>query len=182
MTEPEPLETYAVGVQNPVTVKLRDGSTIEVAAMDAEDAPRLVRFHSTLSPETTYLRFFSFHPELRPEELHRFTHVDHRDREALVAVAGGEIVGVGRFDRIGDGAEAEVAFVVADSWQGRGICTALFERLAARAREVGVERFVAETLAHNGRMLAVFRHAGLPITESLRRDDVYLTLVLGPVR
>jgi RimJ/RimL family protein N-acetyltransferase len=182
MTEPEPLETYPAGVQSPVTVALRDGATIEVAAMDARDAARLVRFHSTLSPDTTYLRFFSFHPELQPDELHRFTHVDHHDREALVAVAGGEIVAVGRFDRIGDGSEAEVAFVVADSWQGRGICTVLFEHLAARAREVGVERFVAETLAHNGRMLAVFRHAGLPITESLCRDVVHLTLAVGPSR
>jgi RimJ/RimL family protein N-acetyltransferase len=166
--------------RSPATVELQDGSTIEVLRMDARDAERLVRFHATLSPETTYLRFFSFHPELRPEELHRFTHVDHRDREALVAVAGGEIVAVCRFDRIGDGSEAEVAFVVADSWQGRGVGAVLFDRLADRAREVGVKRFVAETLGHNARMLAVFRHAGLPVTESLSRDVVHLTLSLGP--
>ena len=133
---------------------------VEIVAMRPADATRLVRFHHTLSRETTYLRFFSFHPELSTDELYRFTHVDHRDREAVVAVADREIVGVARFDRVDDSTDAEVAFVVADSWQGRGLGTRLFEHLARRARDVGIDRFVADTLAHNRPMLAVFHHAG----------------------
>lgn len=53
--------------------------------MRAEDAPWLNRFHERLSRETTRLRFFNLHPHLTPRELERFTHVDHRDREAIVA-------------------------------------------------------------------------------------------------
>src|SRR5436190_15616073 len=92
---------------------LRDGSSVELIPMTPEEASRLLRFHHRLSPETTLRRFFGFHPELSPAEVHRFTHVDHVDREAMIAVSEGEIVAVGRFDRLGSGAtEAEVAFVV----------------------------------------------------------------------
>jgi GNAT superfamily N-acetyltransferase len=162
------------------TAQMRDGTVVEIVAMRPEDAERLVRFHHTLSPKTTYRRFFSFHPELSQDELHRFTHVDHRDREAVVAVVAGEIVGVARFDRLPNGgADAEVAFVVADSWQGRGLGSLLFEHLARRAREVGVARFVADTLPQNRPMLAVFHHAGLPVSERFKDGAVHLVIDLG---
>ena len=140
---------------------LDDGTRVELHLMDPQDAAELVRFHHTLSEETTFLRFFTIHPELSAEEVARFTTVDHVDREALVAVVDDHLVAVARLDRLGED-EAEVAFVVADHLQGRGLGSTLFTRLAARARELGVRRFVAETLPHNQRMLRVFRHAGLP--------------------
>jgi GNAT superfamily N-acetyltransferase len=160
-------------------VQLRDGSTIALLPMGPDEEARLVRFHHRLSPETTRRRFFSIHPELSSDELHRFTHVDHVDREAIIAVADGEIVAVARFDRIGGGADAEVAFVVADSWQGRGLGPVLLSRLAERAGQLGVARFVAETLHDNRRMLSVFRHAGYPITERLEDGVVDVTIELS---
>ena len=161
------------------SVELRDGMRVELHPMHADDAASLLRFHGTLSAETTHLRFFAVHPELSAKELHRFTHVDHRDREAIVATAAGEIIGVARFDRFDESGDAEVAFVVADSWQGRGLGTAMFDRLATRAREVGLSRFVADTLPHNGRMLAVFHHSGLPLTSGLRDGAVHLVIDLA---
>jgi GNAT superfamily N-acetyltransferase len=165
-------------VPAPEQATLRDGSVVTLVPMTPADAERLVRFHSGLSPETVYRRFFSFHPELSPDELYRFTHVDHRDREAIVASDGTEIVAVARFDRSPDPAVAEVAFVVADPWQGRGLGSVLFRRLAERARAVGVRQFAADTLAENGRMLAVLHHAGVPCTSSHAEGVVHLTLDL----
>jgi GNAT superfamily N-acetyltransferase len=162
------------------TAVLRDGSVVTLVPMAPADAERLVRFHAGLSPETVYRRFFSFHPELSPDELYRFTHVDHRDREAIVATDGTEIVAVARFDRGPDVASAEVAFVVADPWQGRGLGSILFQRLADRARAVGVRRFVAETLPTNHAMLAVFHHAGVPCRSSRADGVVRLVLELDP--
>jgi GNAT superfamily N-acetyltransferase len=162
------------------TVRLKDGSTVSLVPMEPGDQARLLRFHHRLSPETIRRRFFSVHPELSPTELHRFTHVDHVDREAFVAVHEGEIVAVARFDRIGGGTDAEAAFVVADSWQGRGLGGALLDRLIGRARQLGIERFVAETLVDNRRMLGVFRHAGLPITERIYDGVVEVIIELGP--
>jgi RimJ/RimL family protein N-acetyltransferase len=163
----------------PATVSLRDGSIVDLLPMTPDEEARLLRFHARLSPGTTKRRFFSVHPELTPEELHRFTHVDHDRRDAIIAVAEGEIVAVARFDRLDSGSDAEVAFVVVDDWQGRGLGTALFSRLAARARELGVSRFVAQTLPYNAPMLAVFRHAGLPITERFAGGVVDVVLELG---
>jgi RimJ/RimL family protein N-acetyltransferase len=160
------------------TVVLQDGSVVVLLPMAPEEAERLVRFHHRLSAETTRRRFFSVHPELSPAELERFTNVDHVDREAFIAVGDGEIVGVGRFDRIGDRDTAEVAFVVVDTWQGRGVGSALFAHLIERARELEICRFVAETLPENGAMLAVFRHAGLPITERLTGGVVEVAIDL----
>jgi RimJ/RimL family protein N-acetyltransferase len=140
------------------------------------DADALVRFHGRLSDETTYLRFFTVHPVLHPDEVERFTHVDHRRREAIVALIDGEIVGVARFDRLPDGDDAEVAFVVADRYQGRGIGSALLRELVSRARALGVRRLVAETLPHNRRMLTVFRHSGLAVR--VRFDDGTVHVVL----
>ena len=162
------------------TVRLKDGSTVSLVPMEPGDEARLLRFHHRLSPETVRRRFFSIHPELSPNELHRFTHVDHVDREAFVAVHEGEIVAVSRFDRIGGGTDAEAAFVVADSWQGRGLGSALLDRLIERARQLGITRFVAETLVDNRRMLGVFRHPGLPITERIYDGVVEVMIELGP--
>jgi RimJ/RimL family protein N-acetyltransferase len=164
------------------TTVLPDGTELALVTMRPEDAERLVRFHHRLCPETTYLRFFFFHPELGVEELHRFTHLDHREREAIVATHEGEIVGVARFDRFGDGSCAEVAFVVADSFQGRGLGSELLRHLARRGRQVGVTRFVADTLPHNGRMLSVLRCAGLPTSETSVDGVVRVTLDLGSER
>jgi GNAT superfamily N-acetyltransferase len=72
-----------------------------------------------------------------------------------------------------------VAFVLADSWQGHGLGTALLSRLAARARQVGITRFIAATLSDNAPILSVFRHAGLPITECSDDGIVELTIDLA---
>ena len=163
---------------------LADGRTVVIEPIAPSDGDRLQRFHATLSDETTRRRFFAVHPVLTPAEVRRFTHVDHQDREAFVALADGEIVAVGRFERIpstsdGTASAAEVAFVTSDAWQGRGIGAALFACLADRARALGITRFVAETMFDNRPMLAMFRHAGLPVTERVREGVVTVEMELG---
>jgi GNAT superfamily N-acetyltransferase len=161
---------------------LRDGTEVELRTMQPADADALVRFHATLSDDTTLGRFFVVHRELTAQELHRFTHVDHRDREALVAVSDGEILGVARFDRLPDRTAAEVAFVVSDSWRGRGLGSVLFQRLVRLARTRGVDHFRAEVLATNARMLRLFSGSGLP--QSVRRSGsvVHVDLALHGVQ
>jgi acetyl coenzyme A synthetase (ADP forming)-like protein len=138
---------------------LADGGTVHIRPITPEDSAALLAFHSRLSDETIHLRFFSNHRHLRPDEVDRFTHVDHVQRMALVAVLHDQIVAVARYDGIGAD-EAEVAFVVEDAHQGRGLGTLLLEHLAAFARTRGIHRFIAETLVGNRRMRGVFRDAG----------------------
>ena len=140
---------------------LSDGSAVHIRSIGPDDAEGLIRFHSGLSAESIYLRYFSAHAQLRPDEVQRFTTVDGRDRMALVATVRDEIVGVARYDRLAPIAdEAEVAFVVTDSYQGRGLGTLLLEHLAAHARAEGITRFRAETLWQNTPMQQVFRNVG----------------------
>jgi GNAT superfamily N-acetyltransferase len=170
----------SVAVRPDAEVSIRDGSRVWLRSIHRTDADRLARFHHSLSPETTRRRFFTFHPELSPDELARFTHVDHHDREAVVAVVGDDIVGVARYDRRPGTDEAEVAFVVTDAWQGRGLGSALFAELAARARASGITRLLADTFADNRRMLLVFLHSGLPTGLHYEDGFVNVAMALGP--
>lgn len=160
-------------------VAVRDGRTVRLRPITPDDAERLAAFHRSLSDETVYLRFFAPYPELSERDIHRFTHVDHVNRVALVATVGGELVGVGRFDRLDD-RDAEVAFVIRDDHQGRGLGSVLLEHLAAAARERGVRRFVAEVLPQNRRMLATFQEAGYHPTHRLEDGVVMLSFDIEP--
>ena len=160
-------------------VAVRDGRTVRIRPITADDGDRLAAFHRSLSDQTVYFRFFAPYPELSARDVHRFTHVDHVNRVALVATVGGELVGVGRFDRIDD-RDAEVAFVVRDDHQGRGLGSVLLEHLAAAARERGVRRFIAEVLPTNRRMLATFEEAGYHPSHRLEDGVVMLSFDIEP--
>lgn len=160
-------------------VVLRDGSTCHMRPISPDDAHRLREFHAQLSEQTIYYRFFAPYPELSERDVRRFTVVDHDERVALVATVGGQLVGVGRYDRTG-GAEAEVAFTVRDDFQGRGLGSVLLEHLAAAARERGVERFVAEVLPGNRKMLGTFSAAGYTVAQEMDEGVVRLAFDIEP--
>ena len=159
-----------------------DGGTLHLRPVTPADADALVAFHAKLSVRTRYMRYFSAYPTIPPRDLVRFSHVDHHDRVALGAWLGGELIAVGRFDRLARPADAprdapdsaEVAFVVADAHQGRGIGSALLEHLAAAARELGIDRFEALVLAENRNMMRVFLDAGFAPTRHLMGNEVSL--------
>ena len=157
-----------------------DGGTVHIRPIRPDDAERLVSLHSRLSERTRYLRYFGAHPRLSDRDVHRFTHVDYVNRVALIAELGGELLGVGRYDRLRGSDDAEVAFVVEDAHQGRGIGSVLLEHLAAVARERGIRRFVAEVLAENGGMVRVFLHAGYSATHEYEDSVLHLTFPIEP--
>lgn len=160
-------------------VELQGGLRLSIRPMHADDEQRLVDFHAGLSADTIYRRFFSAHPRLAASEVHRFTHLDYEDRFALVAVdSDGRMVGVGRYDRPPGSDHAEVAFVVADALQGRGLGSALLARLARIARRHDIRRFDAQTFVDNQKMLGVFRHAGFRETTRYSDGIVVVTLEL----
>lgn len=154
---------------------LRDGAIAHVRPIRPSDTELLRGFHAGLSADSITFRFFHFVPVLSEEDAEHFTHVDYRNRMALLATAVVEdeerIIGVVRYDRIGQD-RAEVAFVVADRWQGLGIATMLLHRLAAYARKLGFTTFVAVTMSGNARMLDVLHHAGFPCTTRYRDGDI----------
>jgi RimJ/RimL family protein N-acetyltransferase len=130
---------------------------VELARLEPSDAESLRRLFERLSPETRYRRFMS--PVARPDQVHpeRLLDVDHRDREAVVAVDGGEIVGVARYARPPGSDTAEVAVVVADAWQHRGLGTRILRALARLAAAAGVEQFTLTMQADNQRIICLVR-------------------------
>lgn len=157
-------------------VLLSDGTTVHLRPIQPEDADAVVAMHGRFSERTRYLRYFSPYPRIPARDLHRFVNVDHRDREALVVASGTDLVAVGRYERLGQAAaDAEVAFVVQDAYQGRGVGSILLEHLAAAAREAGVERFVAEVLPSNSKMVNVFTDAGYEVSRRYADGVVHLT-------
>ena len=153
---------------------LTDGGTAHLRPITGDDGDRLREFHSRLSKETVYNRFFAYRPALSDSDVARFTQVDHDDRAALVATLHDDIIGVVRYDRLPGSADAEVAFVVEDPHQRRGLGAVLLEHLAAAARERGMECFVADVLPTNRAMLSVFRSAGYEVRRALA--DGYVAL------
>ena len=162
-------------------VLLSDGSTVHLRPIRKEDAPAIVDFHGRMSERTRYLRYFSPYPRIPDRDLERFVNVDHADREAFVIVAEKRIMAVGRYERLGhDSDEAEVAFVVEDAHQGRGIGSVLLEHLAEAARANGIERFVAEVLPQNAGMLRVFGDTGYPVQRRYEDGTVHLSFPIAP--
>jgi acyl-CoA synthetase (NDP forming)/RimJ/RimL family protein N-acetyltransferase len=145
-------------------VLLRDGRAAHLRPIMPSDRDLLVEFYEQVSAESKYLRFFAPMPRLSERDVERFTNVDHRKRVAFVLTVANKIIAVGRFDTMDhsdtSSVEAEVAFLVQDAHQGRGIAQLLLEHLAQAGRERGVDRFVAEVLPENQRMIQIFREAG----------------------
>ncbi len=155
-------------------VVVADGGTVHLRPIRPSDGDALVAFHGALSARTRYLRYFSAYPRIPERDLVRFTQVDHHDRVAFVALLGEKIIAVGRYERAPGTDEAEVAFVVADEHQGRGIGSVLLEHLAAAGRERGIKRFNAVVLAENSAMVRVFREAGYETKRHLEHGEVTL--------
>ena len=161
---------------------LSDGATVHIRPISPDDAERIVGLHARLSDRTRYLRYFSPYPRIPPRDLQRFVNVDHRDREALVvSVASGDLIAVGRYERLGPASpEAEVAFVVEDPYQGKGIGPLLLEHLAEAARAAGITRFVAEVLPVNRPMIKVLMDAGYQVSRAFDEGVVHLTFPIEP--
>ncbi|GAA3182336.1 MULTISPECIES: GNAT family N-acetyltransferase [Streptomyces] len=170
-------------------VVLRDGGTARIRPITPDDAERLVSFYEQVSDESKYYRFFAPYPRLSDRDVHRFTHHDYVDRVGLAATVGGEFIATVRYDRIDDRGlparnpgddQAEVAFLVQDAHQGRGVASALLEHIAAVARERGIRRFAAEVLPANTKMIKVFTDAGYTQQRTFEDGVVRLEFDLEP--
>jgi acyl-CoA synthetase (NDP forming)/GNAT superfamily N-acetyltransferase len=169
-------------------VLLRDGLTAHIRPIRPDDADLLVDFYSRVSDQSKYYRFFSPMPQLSERDVSRFTHVDHVLRVAFVMLLSGRMIALGSYEGTpSDGAPgsfpaevAEVAFLVEDAQQGRGIGQLLLEHLAQAGRERGIERFVAEVLPDNHRMIQTFRDAGYRLVSGYEDGVISLEFPIEP--
>jgi RimJ/RimL family protein N-acetyltransferase len=139
------------------TIALKDGFSARLRPIRPDDEPRLVDLYERLSRHTAYQRFFTVLRRLPADWYHFFANVDYVRRLALVAeretVAGVQLIGVGRYEPAEEPDTAEVAFVVEDGWQGRGLGGILLDAVLGAAEARGIHRFSAYVQADNHRML-----------------------------
>lgn len=161
---------------------LSNGSAILIRALKPHDREELIAAINQLSPRTLYRRFFGPRRTFSKAEISYFVDIDFDRHVALVAIAEQRgrqsIVASARYIVVGK-AEAEVAFVVADAYQGQGIATRLLQHLALLAREAGINTFVADVLTENIGMLKVFERSGMHTRRNQQPGSVHLTMQLG---
>jgi RimJ/RimL family protein N-acetyltransferase len=166
-------------------VALRDGTRVRMRPIRPDDAPRLVALYDHLSRDTRYHRFFSTMRRLPPDWARFLAEVDYARRFALVAEAPGDpdtLIAVARYEPAGEPDTVEVAFVVQDAWQGRGLGTVLFGELLAAAAGNGIRRFRAWVLAENRRMLSLIARLGQVQQRAVEAGVVELTFGAPPLR
>ncbi len=156
---------------------LTDGSTVQIRPARPHDAEAVRAMHAAMSPDNRYLRFFSMSPVSAEQEARRVCRPPEASHVALLACAGGDVVGVASYEAAREGT-AEVAFAVADDMHGQGIATLLLDHLVSIARQHHLRAFTAEVLPGNSAMLGVFADAGLPVERHLENGVMELVVPL----
>jgi RimJ/RimL family protein N-acetyltransferase len=150
---------------------LSDGTLVSFRPMHPTDEARMRDLFHSLSQQTLHYRFMSDAARLPQRRVQDFVYIDYRDEMAIVATVpeahGDEIIAVGRYYLNPAANYAEVAFIVRDSWQNRGIGTFLLRYLATIAKGQGIAGFTAEVLVDNRAMLAVLRKSGFRLRSQL---------------
>ena len=163
--------TVRYPVERQADIVLRDGATVRVRPVRAGDGEAMHAFLESVSPDSIWFRFFGA-PSLNWATEWSVT-VDYSDRFGLVVETGDPsvIVAHAAYVRM-DRERVEVAFLVADAWQGRGISTILLAHLAEVAEQHGFSTLFAHVLPNNHRMIDVFRESGFPVKLQSTPDAV----------
>jgi len=156
---PEHLESYRT---------TKGGVELKFRPVRISDEPLLKGFFYSLSDKSTYRRFISSRKDMPHERLQEFVVVDYTRETVILAVvqhdSREEVVGIGQFGIHAETHTAEVAFVVRDDWQNRGIGRELLANLTLLAKKQGLLGFTAEVLIENKPMLYLFESSGFDVT------------------
>jgi acetyltransferase len=154
----------------------KTGMPVTIRPIRPEDEPLMVKFHTTLSEESVYMRYFHFinyNQRVAHERLTRLCFIDY-DREMALVVERKDpetgrhaILAIGRLSKVRLTAEAEFAILVSDAYQGQGFGGELLRRLVQIGRDEKLERIFASILSGNVAMQRVSRKAGF----KLKRGD-----------
>lgn len=161
--------------------QLRDGTPVEIRALRPEDEVGMLAALDQTSTQSLRRRFFIPKQHFSKKERDYFMEIDFERHVALVACvddAGRSIiVGGGRYI-VAEPDRAEMAFMVIDAWQGRGIGTTIARHLIGLAREAGLIELVAEVLPKNTAMRQVFNRLGFGLAANRDPETIHLVLNL----
>jgi len=156
------------------TMLLKDGTQVYFRSVQPTDEPRMKDLLYDLSRETVYYRFMSQQNRFTHKQIQDFVYIDHRKDVAIVGTVpeahGDDIICVGRYYLDEETNRAEVAFIIRDDWQNKGLGTFLYRHMAEIAKRNGIAGFTAEVLRSNNRMQTIFIHAGHKVSHTLEKN------------
>jgi GNAT superfamily N-acetyltransferase len=132
---------------------LKDGTAVHIRPIRPEDDRLLIEIFNRLSPQSVYQRFFTNVSELTPGMARYLADANSARRLALMAEIAGEVVAVGRYEPTPDPETVELALVVLDEWQDKGLGRIMVREILKVGWANGIKRFRADVLAENRRML-----------------------------
>jgi RimJ/RimL family protein N-acetyltransferase len=160
---------------------LRDGRRLEIRALRPDDRADLIAAVDRSRGQSLYRRCFAVKRSFTESEIDYFLNVDFVNHVALVAivdVAGQAVIAGGARYVVVQPGKAEIAFTVADQYQGQGVGTALMHHLATIARGAGLKELIAEVLPDNVPMLKVFEKSGSLLSMKREPQVVHVALWL----
>jgi acetyltransferase len=166
--------------------KLKDGQEVTIRPIRPEDEPTMIHFHEKLSERSVYLRYFQplkLSQRVAHERLTRICFIDYDREMALVVekkLENGEmdIIAVGRLSKLHGKNEGEIAALVRDEYQGKGIGSELYRRLVAIAKDEKLKEVNSSMLGENREMRAVCTKLGFKIETDIEDNLVRANLTL----
>ncbi len=157
---------------------LRDGQSVLLRTATVDDIPAVEQLMGSVSRESLQMRFMGAVSYVARSVIETLCTGDPHDRLSLLAIVGqgsnAQVVGMGNYLSIGPNEKAEVAFLVRDDFQGRGVSTLLLERLAGIAAGYGLVGFEAEVLYENQAMINVFRDSGFEVCQAHNGGSIHV--------
>ena len=161
------------------SIRLRDGSQVLIRPLCYEDRDEFLQMFNRLTTETKFLRYHYVKLRMTVEEAGNYCSIDYQDKFVLLAEINindkHQIIGLGRYDRIGSSNIAEVSFLVDDKEQGKGICTNLLIDLTNIAKGKGISTFVGILTNANTVMLDILKKFKPGLKQKLDTGDIVVT-------
>ncbi|MGN7613898.1 GNAT family N-acetyltransferase [Magnetococcales bacterium HHB-1] len=162
------------------TLTIKDGAMVTVRSVQPQDEHRVKKFLYSLSANAVYRRFMSPLRHFTLQRIRHFIYIDHRKEVVVIATIpipfGERIVGIAGYYLIEKSNRAEVAFVVRDNWQNRGLGRQLFDHLIKMARSSGIRGFIAETSINNKAMKHLFETSRMQVTSKVDVDTIHFQM------
>jgi acyl-CoA hydrolase/GNAT superfamily N-acetyltransferase len=175
-------ETTVYPEEFETTMVEKDGTKLRVRPIEPTDEEMLSDMFYDLSDQTIINRFFSMLKSMPHRRLQEFCVIDYEDEMSLVVLHGKrpkqKMVGVGSYHMNPSTKRAEIAFLVSDDWQGRGIGTYLMKELVKIARAKRIRGLTAEVLRDNVAMIALMHKAGVTPRSSIVNGGYLFTMDL----
>jgi acetyltransferase len=169
---------FQLAVENPEVQKYRkefkanDGKTVIYRPIQPDDDDKVLAFYYSLSRETIYFRFFSGRKNVPKSRIRDYTHIDYEKNFAMVVEHEGKIIGIGHYIITESPETAEMAVVMHDNWQRKGIGTHFLKYLISIAKERGIKHITATILLENYKILKTIEKLGFKFTKKLEEGDL----------